>query len=167
SRRGARFVSMTAAVGGADPAGRVLVAFTDATAGLQSPRYPDLIALQATASCSPTFEDAEVPESAVLTRDFEGFVRTALPTFLVLQCSFCWGLASRALAQAEPLLEGQRAVLGEDFVALQSRFAVAERALRESAAADRDAVTTRRLLELRLEWGRLAVESVALEAKLV
>lgn len=161
------FVSIGAAANEDDPADRVVFAFTESTPGLRLPEYPELLALQATSSTSPVFEDAEVTEDDVLTRDFEPFVGRVLPTFLLLQSSFCWGLADRALSEAAALLDGPREVLAAAHGELRERFDSAEGRLRTSAGHPRrEELDHRSLLELRLDFGRLAVDAVSLESRL-
>jgi alkylation response protein AidB-like acyl-CoA dehydrogenase len=160
------FLSVAAAANADNPEDRVVFAYSEETPGLVLPEYPRLLALQATASTSPVFQDAQIAPEAVLTADFPAFVQRVFPTFLMIQCSFCWGMAGRALAEAEAGLVGPGEILRPDFEALRERFRVAEASLRAKASdADRTRIATRDLLELRLTWGRLAVDAVALEAK--
>jgi len=161
----APFVSVTAAVNEDDPEDRLVFAFTEAN-GVDIPRGPELLALQSTASSSAAFDEVRIPARQVLTEDFEGFVRCVLPTFITVQSSFCWGLTSRALAEAERGLTGQREILRDDFEALAMRAREAEATLRSFARnEDRTTIEPRELLALRLEWGTLCVAAVALEAK--
>src|SRR5690606_15209204 len=97
----------------------------------------------------------------------EPFVGRVLPTFLLLQSSFCWGLADRALSEASALLDGPREVLADAYAELHERFESAEGRLRTSAGHPRrEELDHRALLELRLDFGRLAVDAVSLESKL-
>ena len=161
----ALFISVTAAVNEADPTDRLVFAFTEAD-GVEIPPGPELLALQSTASSSAAFNDVRIPGRQVLTEDFEGFVRCVLPTFITVQSSFCWGLTTRALAEAERGLTGQREILRDDYDRLATHARDAEATLRAFAASeDRATIAPRELLALRLEWGTLCVESVALEAK--
>ena len=164
----APFLSVAAAAHADNPELRLVFAYTHETQGLQLPPYPDLLALQSTNSTSPLFEDAVVPHEQVLTRDFPRFVQRVLATFLLIQSSFCWGLTRRALAEAATQVTGgQREILRDDLEALQARAAVAETTLRRLALVpDRSTISNTEVLQLRLDWGRLAVEAVALEAKL-
>ncbi len=160
----APFLSVAAAAHADDPERRVVFAYTEATPGVSLPPYPQVLALQSTNSTSPVFQGARVPAAHVLTADFPQFVERVLATFLLIQSSFCWGLARRSLAAAEQQLHGQRAVLADDVAALKARADAAEETLRRLARTpDRRTLPPRPLLELRLEWGRIATESVALE----
>jgi alkylation response protein AidB-like acyl-CoA dehydrogenase len=160
------FVSVAAAANVSDPDDRVVFAYTETTPGLSLPAYPQLLALQATASTSPVFEEAVVAPDHVLTNGFTGFVQRVFATFLLLQSAFCWGLTRRALSEAEAALRGPAEVLRPDLQALDVRAQEAERRLRTMAASsDRTRLTRRELLALRLAWGQLAVDAVALEQK--
>lgn len=162
----APFVSVTAAANEDDPSERVIFAFTDSNSGVKPSGYPEILALQSTSSTSIAMEGAHIPTAQIITSDFDGFARRVITPFLVLQSAFCWGHASRSLAEVEGQLTGQREVLKPDFEALRARFADAERRLREFArAADRESTSIQELLQLRLDWGVLTGESVQLEAK--
>jgi len=77
------------------------------------------------------------------------------------------GLSTRALNEAAALLDGPREVLKPAYDALRERYESAQSRLRSYATqGDRVTVEHRALLQLRLDFGRLAVESVALESKL-
>lgn len=163
----APFVSVAAAVNEADPSDRIVFAYTEGTPGLQLPAYPELLALQATSSTSPLFEEARITPDDILTQDLEPFVGRILATFLLLQSSFCWGLATRAQSESVQMLSGPRAVLSPEYDAIQARLRSVEERLRiYSADPHRDAIGHRALLQVRLDAGRVAVDSVALESKL-
>ncbi len=162
----APFVSVSAAANVNDPSERVVFAFTDATPGVLPGTYPEILALQSTASTSILMEEARISPSRVVTSDFDGFARRVLTAFLVLQSAFCWGHASRSLGEVDGQLSGQREVLRGDYEALRARFDEAEARLRAIARTDdRESVPVKDLLQLRLDWGGLTVESVQLEAK--
>ena len=162
------FVSVAAAAAADDPTDRLVFAFAGGNEGFVAGSYPDLLALQATKSTSPKFERARISAAAILTADFPDFFERVFPTFVLIQCSFCWGLAHRSLAVAEPLLDGPRVVLKGDFDELADRFEHAvEKLCQFAASSDRRTLDHRALLELRLFWGQLAPAAVALEAKLV
>src|SRR2546428_11885009 len=62
--------------------------------------YPDLLALQSTASASLTYRDVRLDPAGIITHDFRPFIPAIRPSFLLLQGSFCWGAARRAPAGA-------------------------------------------------------------------
>ena len=80
--------------------------------------YPDLLALQSTASASLTYRDVRLDPAWIITHDFRPFIREIRPSFLLLQSSFCWGLAQRALAEARTALKGVNESLRGDLDAL-------------------------------------------------
>lgn len=162
----APFVSVSAAANASDPSERVVFAFTDATPGVLPGSYPEILALQSTSSTSILMENARIDPARVVTSDFDGFARRVFVPFLALQSAFCWGHASRSLEEVEGQLTGQREVLRGDYEALRARFIDAEARLRTVARTeDREAASIKDLLQLRLDWGGLTVESVQLEAK--
>src|SRR5690606_24299478 len=74
---------------------------------------------------------------------------------------------TRALLQAQELMQGIRDVLAEELAALTARYNAAQARLRRSATDPCRADLSRRdLLEQRLEWSGIACGAVALEAKL-
>lgn len=161
------FVSVAAAANEDDPSERVVFAYTEETRGLELGKYPELLALQATNSTSPVFKDAIITPDDVLTYDFEPFVSRVLATFLLLQSSFCWGLAVRALDEAGQQLDGPKEVFADAYRELRERLNRFEHQLRTlSSHPRREEVGHRSLLQLRLDAGRLAVDSVSLESKL-
>ncbi len=162
----APFLSVAAAANADDPDDRVVFAYTQSTTGLVLPEYPQLLALQATASTAPAFDAAVIAPDHVLTSDFTTFVASIFPTFLLLQSAFCWGLTVRSLSEAEGALRGAAEVLRPDLHALQARAQEAEQRLRRMAShPERTRLARRDLLALRLAWGQLSVDAVALEQK--
>jgi alkylation response protein AidB-like acyl-CoA dehydrogenase len=129
--------------------------------------YPALLALQSTASASLTYRDVRLDPAWIITHDFRPFIREIRPSFLLLQSSFCWGLAQRALAEARTALQGVNESLRGDLDALAAE---SERlmALFSHNLETRGAGTPEReLVRLRLECARLATATTALEAKVV
>ncbi|MEX0626086.1 MAG: acyl-CoA dehydrogenase family protein [Chloroflexota bacterium] len=160
------FVSVTAAVDAHDEQQKLIVAFGSRTPGVEIDPYPPLLALQATGSSSLRFRDARIGAEWIVSDDLDGFVRHILPTFLLLQCAFCAGLARRGLDEAAEALGGQREVLRPALETLQSGLAAAEVQLHTYAGRpDGEAIPLRDLLALRLEWAGLAGEAVGLELK--
>jgi alkylation response protein AidB-like acyl-CoA dehydrogenase len=136
-----------------------------AASGLVVDPYPTLVALQATGSSSLGFDAVRVAEDAIVSERFAEFVERVRPTFLVLQSSFCWGLARRSLDEAGAALNGAGLVFREDLDALTleaNRLA----ALIARAASAR-AATVGELVRARLAAARLASAATALEAKVV
>ena len=152
----------------ANPDDRVVFAYTQDTPGFHDSGYPELLALQATNSTSPYFENARIDSSMLLTSDFPDFFERVFATFILIQCSFCWGITERSLSEALPALTGSREMLLEDCAALEARYDSGVRRLREYATReDRRQLAANEVLQLRLDWATLAVEAVALEAKAI
>ena len=79
---------------------KLIVALPLNTPGVVVGDHFDLLALGSTASSYLNLQTAYVPAEQVLSRDFDGFLRSVRPTFLVLQSAICLGLTRTALAQS-------------------------------------------------------------------
>jgi alkylation response protein AidB-like acyl-CoA dehydrogenase len=157
------FVMVTAAAHIHD--GRVLIAALPGDAeGLSIDPYPRLLALQATGSSSVVLRGVRVAEDRVITLDFRTFVARVRPTFLLLQSSFCLGLAARALSEARGALRGQNEVFRGDLDTLDGRAAALAQAVR-TQLSNGGTVRIHDLVQIRLDSAQLATAAVALEAK--
>jgi alkylation response protein AidB-like acyl-CoA dehydrogenase len=159
------FVLVTAARAAEGPP--LIVALAAGSPGLRVDPYPELLALQATASSSLVLEGARVDEDAVVSDDFGAFIARVRPVFLVLQAAFCWGLARRALDEARGAMSGQSEVLLPELAEAEERAAEQADELHRAARAGPATVRIRELVRLRLEAARLATAAVALEARAV
>jgi alkylation response protein AidB-like acyl-CoA dehydrogenase len=159
------FVMVTAAAH-PDTGQAVIVAIPGDSPGVEIDGYPHLLALQATGSSSLALRGVRLPEDAVLADDFTAFIAGVRPTFLVLQSSFCWGLAHRALTEARAGLRGVNAVFAGDLGALEARATTLGRFLHERTLDRGSGVPIRQLVQTRLECAQLATAAVALEAKI-
>lgn len=161
------FVLVTAArdaVGGPP----LIVALAAGSPGLRVDPYPELLALQATASSSLALEAVRVEDDAVVCEDFGAFIARVRPVFLVLQASFCWGLARRALDEAGRWISGQAVeVLLPELAEAEERAAALAGELAAAARAGPAAARVRELVRLRLESAHLATAAVALEIRAV
>ncbi|MGC8463667.1 MAG: acyl-CoA dehydrogenase family protein [Acidimicrobiales bacterium] len=93
-------------VGAADPDGkRAVLAIASDAPGVHAGAPLDLLALGATHSSSLRFEQVRLDPTFVVSTDFGPYLRTVKPRFLLLQSSFCLGLARGALESAEVSLE--------------------------------------------------------------
>ncbi len=155
-------------VAGAAPAAggpSIVVAIRGGAPGVEIHPYPRLLALQSTGSSSLTLHDVRVPETEIVSEELSGFVRSVRPVFLLLQSSFCWGLAWRALQEARAGVRGVNEVFTDELRALEARALALATTIR-TAATDRGAtLPVRRLVETRLEAAQLTTAAVALEAK--
>ncbi|MDO5670769.1 MAG: acyl-CoA dehydrogenase [Corynebacterium sp.] len=146
------------------PAGeRLLFAFDGGAPGVTLGTPFALLGLNATSSAGITLDNVPVPESQVLSRDFEAFISAVRPTFLILQTSECLGVADAAIDAAATRLNGVNEVLTEDVEKLRAEITALiqeQERLAEEAAPDRIS-----LLELRLAAARAAVDATALEVR--
>lgn len=157
-------VAGAAATGGGPS---IVVAIRGSAPGVEIHPYPRLLALQSTGSSSLSLHDVRVPETEIVSEDLAGFVRSVRPVFLLLQSSFCWGLAWRALQEARASVRGVNEIFRDELKALEGR-ASALAATLSAAAADRGtSLPVRKLVETRLEAAQLTTAAVALEAKTV
>lgn len=156
------FVIVTAAEAGPGTP-PLVVAVTGGLDGLRVEPYPELVALQATASSSISLDGARVRSDHVLAADLMPFVQRLRPTFLVLQSAFCWGLARRAIDEAARTI-AKGSVLDPDRSALERRASALATELCDALDGGRG---TRSLVSVRLEAASLATEAVALELRAV
>ncbi|MDA8061970.1 MAG: acyl-CoA/acyl-ACP dehydrogenase [Actinomycetota bacterium] len=93
-------------VGAAGPGGTpAFLAIGSDARGVHAGPPLELLALGATRSSSVRFDGVELDPSWVVSTDFESFLRAVKPRFLLLQSSFCLGLARGALESARTSLE--------------------------------------------------------------
>lgn len=148
------------------PDGRSLVLAVEASApGVEIRKAPDLLALDATASTMLGLDDVRLTHDAVLGEDLPTFLRRCRPQFLVLQASFCCGIAGRALAESAGRLTG----LGEFSADEHARLVEEHAGMRESlhrAAGDPHGQSLGDLLRLRLTGAELGPAATSLEARL-
>ncbi len=159
------FVMITAAAH-ADDGRVVIVALPGDAPGLSIEPYPALLALQATGSSALTLRGVRVRPERVVSADVTHFVTRVRPTFLLLQTSFCLGLAARALAEARETMRGPLEVFRAELAVLDARGASLMRSVRLGLRDRGASVPIRGLVQLRLDAAQLATGAVALEAKL-
>lgn len=147
--------------------GRTLVGWvTVGTPGFEVRRISGLLALDATASGTVRLTDVHVPADQVLSDDLPGYAAAFKPTFLVLQSSFCAGLISRSLREAESALDrGENAIFATDVGALADQVEEWSGRWRR-LAADTTSATRQELLQLRLDAADLAGRATRLESTL-
>ncbi len=154
------------AVAAADDNGSgILLAVPAETSGLVREADFSLIALDATATTALQFNNARVLARWLISDDFRTFMRAVRPTFLLLQCGFCWGLAEASLLAAAGSRDGlAKQVLVGDLQAAQDaleRLTVRIRTL--SRVQQWSGSLMRDLLQVRLDIATLAAQSVWLE----
>ena len=137
------------------------------TRGLHPKDHPKLLGLDQTYSSSIELEDVSVSERDIITKNFDGFMSRILTSFLILQSSFCKGLAARSLHESSQLLAGPKAIFKEEQDNLQKQFDELSKGLREDhtdPSENRSQIN--RLLQIRLDFALLAQSAVNLEHKL-
>ncbi len=144
----------------------LIVALPGDVPGLSIDPYPRLLALQATGSSSIGLHAVRVGWDSVVADDFVPFVTRVRPTFLLLQTSFCFGLAARGLTEARATLRGPNEVFHGDLETLESRAAGLARVPGLRLDDRGEGIPVRDLVQLRLDSAQLATAAVALEAKL-
>ena len=143
----------------------LVVAIPTGTPGFAIQPYPRLLALQATGSASVALRGVRVPEEAIVAQDFTAFITRVRPAFLLLQSSFCLGLAQRALAEAHAGLHGVAEIFLTDVEMLEQRYTGLARLVRGAAANRGASHPIRQLVQARLDSAQLTTAAVALEAK--
>lgn len=124
---------------------------------------PELLALGGTASTSVDFENVSIPRCDIVSEDLVGFVSSIRPTFLILQTSFCSGIAGTALGESSKLLTGLGVQFSEEYLTLADRYETLRVNLYQFAA-EPDSVSIRDLVALRLEGSNIAVAATRLES---
>lgn len=146
---------------------RLLVAFDGCAPGVTLGTPFALLGLNATSSAGITLDNVPVPAGQVLSRDFEAFISAVRPTFLILQTSECLGVADAAIDAAATRLTGVNEVLTEDVEKLRAEITHLIHTQDLIAAVLDDGATVDRvkLLGLRLDAARAAVDATALEVR--
>lgn len=103
----------------------------------------------------------------MLSRDFVGFISAVRSTFLILQTSECLGVADAAIDAAATRLTGVNEVLTEDVEKLRAEIThlIHTQDLIIAVLDDGATVDRVKLLELRLDAARAAVDATALEVR--
>jgi alkylation response protein AidB-like acyl-CoA dehydrogenase len=135
--------------------------------GVQIGQLEPLIAMQGTLSTSITFDRTPISREWVVSEEFAAFMSGVRPVFLLLQSSYCWGLAARCIHEAGKAIRGVAEVFREELGAAERRLASLTAALTAAARCRCEGVGMRDLLEARIEAAHLAVEAASLEARVV
>ena len=146
--------------------GRYAVAVSSEMTGVRRGPDLDLLALHATASSSVALDDVAIPPEWILRDSLSHFLQAIRPSFLLLQSALCLGLAEAAIDAAGEELTGVAVSLEPDYADLQRR----RRQLTADLAArlrrpPTDHFGAQTIVKTRLEAARLAIDTVALEAK--
>ncbi|MCW3468226.1 acyl-CoA/acyl-ACP dehydrogenase [Rhodococcus pyridinivorans] len=143
-----------------------LVAVVRADAeGITIADSPELLALGATSSTSLKLDGVRIPQSHILTEDLANFCGSIRPTFMMLQTSFCVGMARASLTETVGRLHG----LGEQFTGEYEELSAQYESLRERLyrfATDPTSIAPAEFIRLRLDGSVVAVAATRLEATL-
>lgn len=146
--------------------GRSLVlTFAASAPGVEIRTAPDLLALNATASTMVGLDGVVVPHEQVLGEDLPEFLSGVRPQFLILQASFCSGIAARSLTESAGRLEGLGAFYADEHAALVGRHDHMHSELHR-LAADPTGAALADLLLLRLDGAEIGPAATRLEAVL-
>lgn len=150
-----------------DSGERLIVALPLDTAGVVIGDHFDLLAMGSTASSYLKLNDAYIGADQVLSRDFDTFLQTVRPTFLVLQSAMCLGLTRTALDQSRLALQGVNAVFAAEVDAAAAKLAGTQATLAQVSAAvgGTTSPTKKELLSLRLAAAELSSASADLEIR--
>lgn len=146
---------------------KIVVALPLSTPGVDIGKHFELLAMDSTASSFLRLEGARISSEQVLTGEFESFLSSVRPTFLVLQSAMCLGLAQRCLEETRLGLTGVNCVLAPEVDMLAGKLALARSTLESlaRAACGPATPTKRELLSLRLTAAELAGTAAALEIR--
>ena len=134
--------------------------------GLDVKYQKGLLALDATESGFIRLTEVFVPESDILSRDVPGFLATITAPFLLIQSSFCLGLAAAALAATAPHTNVSRGIFTQEFDQVKAEYQRLRAELTD-LAQEPAATSRRRLLQLRLDVSHLAISATHLEMAVI
>ena len=130
-------------------------------------KFSRLLGLDQTFSTSIDISNLGISEEDVITKNFSDFMRSIIVPFLILQSSFCKGLAARSLYESSTLLNGPKQVFYEELEGHINTFnhLAAELLIKMNGDLATDEEINK-LLQVRLNFALLASASVNLEYKL-
>ncbi|WP_315557714.1 acyl-CoA dehydrogenase family protein, partial [Corynebacterium matruchotii] len=149
-----------------DAGDRLLIFVEGGAEGLTFGKPFGLLGLNATASAWVSLENVFVPESQVLTHDFDAFILQVRPTFVVLQIAECIGVAEAAIAAASERLFGVNATFADEVQDIAAR--VSDIIARQESIITRvgnSDISPVELLELRLDAAEVAVAAANVEVR--
>ncbi|MDO4632165.1 MAG: acyl-CoA dehydrogenase family protein [Corynebacterium sp.] len=149
-----------------DEGERLLIFIEGGTEGLTFGKPFGLLGLNSTESAWVSLENVYVPETQVLTHDFDSFILQVRPTFVVLQIAECLGVAEAAIGAASERLFGVNATFTADVDAVAAHIAdIVARQEAITARVGNSDINPVELLELRLEAAEVAVAAANLEVR--
>ena len=150
-----------------DKGEKLIVALPLGTPGIKVGKPFSLLALGSTASSFLALSGVHIGPENVLTRDFDDYLTTLRPTFMVLQTALCVGLARTSIASARDSLTGVNSVFCAEVESLTGKLALVNSTMVKTAhSVGTDIAPTRaELLALRLAGAELATGAATVEAK--
>jgi alkylation response protein AidB-like acyl-CoA dehydrogenase len=147
---------------------KMIVALPLASAGIKVGSPFSLLALESTASSFVALTDVRITEENVLTRDFDGFLTSVRPTFMVLQTALCVGLAQVSRAAIADSLVGVNSVFATEAENVSGKLALVRSSMDSAARCIGSPMQPDRvqLLALRLAGAEVATAAATLEAKM-
>jgi alkylation response protein AidB-like acyl-CoA dehydrogenase len=146
---------------------KLIVALPLNTPGVALGDHFELLAMGSTASSYLKLQDAFIGSDQVLSRDFNKFLNTVRPTFLVLQSAMCIGLTKTTVAQSKLGLTGVNSVFSAEVDEIEQKLVSAQSTLASAAAAvgGPQPPSKKELLTLRLAAAEISSTSAALEIR--
>ena len=145
---------------------RYIVTVRQDVEGLSVDYHRNLLALNGTESGTLKFEDVFVPSEDVLSDNIEAFLHDVTAPFLLVQSSFCLGLAAGALQEAAKHLDVSQGVFRPEFPLILAEY----QSLREELvrlASEPERAERRDLLSLRLGVSHFATIATHFELQVV
>ena len=149
-----------------DDGDRLLIFVESGAEGLTFGKPFGLLGLNATASAWVSLENVFVPESQVLTHDFDAFILQVRPMFVVLQIAECIGVDEASIAAASERLFGVNATFADEVQDIAAK--VSDIIVRQENIITRvgnSDISPVELLELRLEAAEVAVAAANIEVR--
>ena len=149
-----------------DDGDRLLIFVESGAEGLTFGKPFGLLGLNATASAWVSLEDVFVPESQVLTHDFDAFILQVRPMFVVLQIAECIGVAEASIVAASERLFGVNATFADEVQDIAAK--VSDIIVRQENIITRvgnSDISPVELLELRLDAAEVAVAAANVEVR--
>lgn len=149
-----------------DDGDRLLIFVESGAEGLTFGKPFGLLGLNATASAWVSLENVFVPESQVLTHDFDAFILQVRPTFVVLQIAECIGVAEAAIAAASERLFGVNATFADEVQDIAAKISdIIARQENIITRVGNSDISPVELLELRLDAAEVAVAAANVEVR--
>lgn len=149
-----------------DDGERILIFIEAGSEGLTFGKPFGLLGLNATASAWVSLENVFVPESQILSHDFDAFIQQVRPTFVVLQIAECVGVAEAAIGAASERLFGVNATFSDDVDTVAEKITTIVTKQEDIISRiGNSAINPVELLELRLDAAEVAVDAANLEVR--